>query len=246
MNRIFKILLMLSPLLSPIAAGAQKRDRGFDLSQQSSFVSKGSWMIGGTAKYSFNSMDNFSFTSADKVSSTNYDFIVSPAFCYMRKDNLGIGMRLEYGRNMASIDTAAVSIQGIGLALDDYHTISQDFRAKAILRNYIPIGDSKVFALVNETQLSFGFGQSKLTRRQDPGILGTYQNSYSVGLNVCPGMMAFASEHLAIEFSVNLLGLTFTDTRQIHNQVASGSVKTTSVNFKINVLSIGFGLYYYL
>ena len=59
-------------------------------------------------------------------------------------------------------------------------------------------------------------------------------------------MMAFASEHLAIEFSVNLLGLTFTDTRQIHNQVASGSVKTTSVNFKINVLSIGFGLYYYL
>ena len=130
-------------------------------------------MIGGTAKYSFNSMDNFSFTSADKVSSTNYDFIVSPAFCYMRKDNLGIGMRLEYGRNMASIDTAAVSIQGIGLALDDYQTISQDFRAKAILRNYIPIGDSKVFALVNETQLSFGFGQSKLTRRQDPEILDT-------------------------------------------------------------------------
>ena len=59
-------------------------------------------------------------------------------------------------------------------------------------------------------------------------------------------LVAFASEHLAVEFNVNMLGLSIENTDQTHNQVWKGNQHKTSVNFRVNVLSIGFGLYYYL
>ena len=43
-----------------------------------------------------------------------------------------------------------------------------------------------------------------------------------------------------------MLGLMYSKNSQVHNQVSFGSTSATSVNFKINILSIGFGLYYYL
>ena len=230
----------------PFQVHAQRYDRGYDFSHQSTFIKKGTWMIGGTAKYAIHNMDNYSFLVVDNVNSMGYNLMVSPAFCYMYKDNLGFGMRVEYDRNMTKINEASVDISGLAFSLDDYHSINQSFKTKAIMRNYIPIGDSKVFALVNETQISVGWGQSKIACRVDPGIKGTYAQTSSIGLNICPGMMAFASERLAVEFTVNMLGLQFSRTEQIHNQVITGHLNSTSVNFKINILSVGFGLYYYL
>ncbi len=241
-----KYLSIVIFLIIPLSLSAQKYDRGYDFSHQSTFLKKGTWMLGGSARYSIHDMDNYSFLMMNDVNSMGYNLLVSPAFCYMRKDNLGIGMRMEYGRNMTKIDDASAEIAGLEFSLDDYHSINHSFKTKAILRNYIPLGDSKIFALVNETQLSLGWGQSKIACRKDPGVKGTYSQTSSIGLNICPGMMAFATERLAIEFSVNMLGLQFSRTAQVHNQVFTGNMKSTSVNFKVNILSIGFGLYYYL
>ena len=245
MNR-YVIAAITVLMLGPLTARAQRYDRGYDMSHQSCFVKKGSWMVGGTANYSLHDMRDYSFLMIDEISSMGYDLVVSPAFCYMRRDNLGLGMRLEYSRNMSQIDTAGLSVAGMGISFEDYHTIKQQYTAKAILRNYIPLGDSKRFALVNETQLSLGWGQSKMAMRSGPGFDGSYATTSSIGINICPGMMAFADEHFAVEFSVNMLGLMYSKTSHVHNQVSFGSTSATSVNFKINILSIGFGLYYYL
>ena len=246
MNKSLKAVFTAVLVLWSFSASAQRHDRGYDMSNPVSFVGQGWWMIGGTADYSFHNMEDYSFAVVDRIDLLGYNLTVSPAFCYMLKDNFGIGARLEYSRNMAKIDTAKVSIAGVDLALDRYHTIDHSIKTKAILRNYIPIGDQKVFALVTETQLSFGLGQSKVACKQDGGINGTYAQSYSVGLNVCPGFVAFASEKLAVELSVNMLGLNLSHTKQIHNQIYTGEADATSLNFKINVLSLGFGLYYFL
>ena len=58
--------------------------------------------------------------------------------------------------------------------------------------------------------------------------------------------MAFADEHFAVELSVKMLGLNISHVDQTHNQIYYGSRNSTSVNFKINVLSVGVGIYYYL
>ena len=58
--------------------------------------------------------------------------------------------------------------------------------------------------------------------------------------------MAFADEHFAIELSVKMLGLSISHVEQTKNQVYYGSRNSTSINFKINVLTVGVGIYYYL
>ena len=234
-------------MLWTIPAHGQRYDRGYDMSQQVTFVEKGSWMFGGTANYSLHNMDDFCFLVVDNINSMGYNLSVSPAFCYMFKDNMGAGLRVDYDRLMFKLDSADVNVADVSLAVRDYHAIRHKFTAKAILRNYIPIGNSQRFALVNEAQLSMGYGQAKVMDGHNmESVAGSYSTNTSFGINICPGMMAFASEHLAVEFSVNMLGFNITHSDQTHNQIYKGSSNTTSVNFKVNILSVGFGLYYYL
>ena len=180
------------------------------------------------------------------INSVGYRLNVSPAFCYMLKDNLGLGARVEYQRGMFKLDEASLNLGDAALDISNYHILSQKVITKAILRNYIPIGDSRRFAMFNETQLSLGFGQGKVLNGNMEYPVGSYEQSTSFGINICPGLMAFADEHFAVEISVNMLGLSILHLDQTHNQVFHGSRNTTSVNFRVNVLSVGVGLYYYL
>lgn len=227
-------------------AEAQRFDRSYDMANQPVFVEKGSWMVGGTGSYNVLDANDFSFVVADGICSTAYGLSVSPAFCYMLKDNLGVGLRLDYKRNMLKLDSASVGFEDINLDVSDYHTLDHSINAKLIMRNYIPIAGSRRFAMVNETQLAFGYGQSKVADSHGAGTVGTYETTRSAGLYICPGLMAFASEHMAVDVSVNMLGLGLTRKDQIHNQVDAGSRSTKVFNFKVNLMSVGFGIYFYL
>ncbi len=242
--KILFAIVMLTALAFEV--GAQRYDRGYDFSHSGVFVKKGTWMAGGTANYSIHHNDDFEFLVADNINSVGYRLSVSPAFSYMIKDNLGIGLRMEYSRSMFKLDTAAVNVAGTAISVKNYHMIKQMFTTKAILRNYIPIGDSKRFAMFNETQLSFGFGQGKVLNGNGQYPQGSYDIITNFGINLCPGLMAFADEHFAVEVSVNMLGLNISHVDQTHNQVYHGSRNSTSLNFRVNVLSVGVGLYYYL
>lgn len=245
-GKTFVIAAMALLCMGQTKALAQRYDRGYDMSQQVTFVEKGSWMVGGTANYSLHNMDNYSFLVIDGINSTGYGLSVSPAFCYMVKDNMGVGFRMDYDRNMFKVDSAEIDVADVGISVRNYHMLSHKFTGMAILRNYIPLGNSTRFAMVNETQMSIGRGQGKVIDGHSENIAGTYETPSSFGINLCPGMLAFANRHLAVEFSVNMLGFNISKTDQIHNQVATGRRSTTSVNFKVNILSVGFGMYYYL
>ena len=225
-NTLLKTTLsIISLTVLALGAGAQRYDRGYSMSNSGSFVKKGTWMAGGTASYSFHNNEDYNLLIIEDINSTGYGVNVSPAFCYMVRNNMGIGMRVEYGRNMLKLDDAHVDIEDVSLDVKDYHWIKQMINAKFILRNYIPLGDSKRFAMFTESQLSFGYGQAKVMN---------------------PGLMAFADEHFAIELSVKMLGLSINHVEQTKNQVYYGSRNSTAINFRINVLTVGFGLYYYL
>ena len=159
---------------------------------------------------------------------------------------MGLGMRFGYGRNLLKVDSASLSIDEIDINVKDYYSLSHDFSAMAIYRNYIPLGESKRFALFNETQLAYSTGQAKLIDGHGTSIVGTYEKSNSLSLGLNPGMVAFINDHVAVEVNVGMLGLQYTSVDQTHNQVYKGSRETTQINFKVNILSIGFGLAYYL
>lgn len=228
-----------------ISVRAQRYDRGFD-PNSTIFVEKGTWMVGSKVAYSTHTNENYRFLIIEDINSTGYRFTVSPMFSYAIKNNMGLGMRFGYGRNLLKVDSAHISIDEIDVNVKDYYSLSHDFSAMAVYRNYIPIGNSKRFALFNESQLAYSYGQAKLIDGHGTSLVGTYEESHTVSLGINPGMMAFINDHFAVEVNVGMLGLQYTTVNQTHNQVYKGSRELTQINFKVNILSIGFGLAYYL
>lgn len=228
-------------------AGAEKLDRGFDNGSQDVFIRKGTWMIGGGASYMLHDNDNASIFIVNGLSSNGYTLSVSPDVCYMFKDNLGAGIRVGYKRNKLQLDSASIDIADTDLDFSDYYKLTHSFEIQAIGRYYMPIGVSRRLGLVNELQIAYSHGQGKIMDGHDSASLtGTYETSDSFALNFCPGFMAFISDNFAIDVSVNMIGLQWNWTDQIHNQVAQGKRTSSMMNFKVNLLAIGFSLHYYL
>lgn len=234
-------------LLLCFPAQGQKMDRGIDMSSQPVFIPKGTWMAGGGARYSLQDSDNADFLVLSGINSSGYSLSLSPAVCYMVRDNLGVGARLGYKRSMFLLDSAELSLGELAdFQFSNYHRLSQSFEIQAIGRYYIPIGSLKRVGLVNEVQLGYSFGQSKILDGRENAVNGSYGIENSLGINVCPGFIAFITERLAIDVNVNMLGLQFDWTGQTHNQVEAGSRRSSFINFRINLLAIGFSLYYYI
>lgn len=164
----------------------------------------------------------------------------------MFKDNMGVGVRVGYRRNMFQLDSAKMNFEDIDMEMADFHKISHAFEIQGIGRYYIPVGSLKRLGLFNELQLSYSYGQGKVLDGHGDKVNATYETSNALGINVCPGFMAFVTDKLAIDVSVNMMGLHFDWTDQSHNRVAEGNRSFTFINFKVNLLAVGFSLYYYL
>jgi hypothetical protein len=89
-----------------------------------------------------------------------------------------------------------------------------------------------------------GGGQSRFAA--DSPIRGTYETNFSASIGISPGLVAFATNNLAFEVNIGVMGLSYTRTRQVHNQVTVGKRTSSLMNFKVNILSIGLGVSFYL
>ncbi|MBP3290041.1 MAG: hypothetical protein J6L75_03635 [Alistipes sp.] len=245
MRKVILSIVMLC-IAGVVNVRAQRYDRGFDLNS-TSFIEKGTWMIGGQVGYSTHSNTDYRFLIIEDINSDGYRFTASPVVCYAIRDNMSLGVRFAYGRNKLHVNTANISIEDIEIDVRDYYSLSHDLTGMVVYRNYIPLGNSKRFAIFNETQLAVGLGQAKLINGRDKvNVKGTYEESLSLSLGLNPGLIAFVNDRLAVEVNVGMLGLQYNTVDQIHNQIYKGSRESTQINFKVNVFSIGFGLAYYL
>ena len=61
-----------------------------------------------------------------------------------------------------------------------------------------------------------------------------------------PGIVAFLTNNMAVEINVGVLGINYSSTRQVHNQVTVGNTNSSMMNFSINIFSIGVGVAFYL
>ena len=92
--------------------------------------------------------------------------------------------------------------------------------------------------------LRFGGHQTKFAA--DTPIRGTYETGTSVALGVSPGLIAFATNTMAIEVNIGVMGISYTHSHQVKNQVATADIRTSNMNFRINPLSIGLGVSFHL
>lgn len=211
------------------------------------FVPKGQWIAGSSVSYSEHTENNYDFLVFEKINSDGYSFKVSPMFAYALKDNMALGGRFKYGRTMVRMDETQLNLDDDNqFDINNVYQLKHSYSVMAIFRNYIPLGDSKRFAIFSETQLEVGGSQSKVANGKGEALTGTYSKSTDLGFGVSPGMVAFINNYTAVEVSIGVLGVNLSKKHQITNQVETGEQSSTSANFKINIFSIGLGIAFYL
>ena len=205
-------------------------------------ASKGSWLIGGTAAYTAHDNENYSFAVVKDINSVGFHIGVSPEFCWFVQDNLGVGLKLSYGRTMLDAATGSAEFGTIAIGVEDYYTVRQSMTATAFLRYYIPIGDSERFAMFADAGLMFSKGHRKDSDEHTGAVVGTWQDDWKAGLAVNPGLMAYVGKRLSLFASIGMAGLTFGKAEQIHNQVDEGGRDYFGLSYMLNPAALKIGL----
>ena len=258
MTKFFKILVLALFALPTVAMAQEvaksdstyynhslrRQNRGI-ANIRTEFVPKGQWVFGGTISYSTHNNNNYTFLIIEDIKSNGYQFKVSPLVGYAYSKNALVGVRFGYSRGLTELDNASLSITSLDNSF--FYSLKHSYNVEALWRNYIPLGKgNKRFALFAEVGLAMGGSQSKLASGPQQSLSGAYATSFDISLGVNPGIAAFLTNNMAIEVNIGVLGFSYSNTRQIANQVVSGTTSTSQMNFKINIFSIGLGASFYL
>lgn len=172
------------------------------------FVPKGQWIFGGTASYSTHTNKGYQFLVIEGINSKGYTFRVSPMIAYAFRDNMALGGRFIYSRTLLKLDNAELHFgnekTGTNIVARDFYSLKQTYSAAAIWRQYIPLGRNKRFALFNEMSLAAGGTQARFAN--DSPVKGTYETGYTLSLGISPGIVAFATNNMAVEVNVGVMG----------------------------------------
>ena len=243
-NRIKLLIVMFLFLGAHAAQGQEHFSRNID---QVVFVPKGQWVVGLSANYGQSKFDNYQYLVVENINGDNYSFKVSPMLCYMFKDDLGIGGRFAYNRTRTKMNSADFVLSSEdSFSVDNLYAITQSYHSTVLLRQYMSLGKSKRFGIVNEMTLRYGLSESKLASGSGIDFSGSFMRTHSFGMGVSPGLCVFLSNYSAVEVNVGVLELGYSKMRQTNNQIQVANTKNKSANFKINLFSISIGVAFYL
>ena len=266
MKRIFSIILLVSAMtLSLQAAGREKKpvepfDRGIGRSS-SVFIPAGTVGAGASFSYTNYSLGNglndtgyqMLFSLVQNLHGNLMSFGIAPQVSYFIRDNLAVGARFDYDRSSFGLGNLDLSLSdALSLSVGDFNYLKQAYTGALTLRNYIPFGQSKRFAMFTELRLTGGYGQSESYRMgydetlEQPNKTGTDQDIYQFEIGVVPGICAFVTNEVAFEVSVGLMGFNYQKVVQVTNQVERSEMEKNGLNFKVNLLAINFGLSFYI
>ncbi len=244
---IYILFLSLSIYISACAVKPQKVERYSPDAQKSLFISKGTWMGGASFSYHEADGSNLNYTVLKNLDGEGYSFGVSPFAGYFFKDNQAVGLRFNYGRTKLDLRNLDLNLgEDFNINLDHIYYIDNSFDASAFWRLYMPIAQSKIFAVFNDARLQYSYSQGKNSTGTGTEYTGSYTTSNNIMLGVAPGIAAFITNNAAIEVSVGLMGLNFGWTDQTTNQVSKGSSESASARFKIDLFSLNLGMVVYM
>lgn len=245
MSKRFILLLAAVLVAFPLAAQVNC-DRGYVLKDNPvKMVRKGGWMLGGTVGFTGSTSDNRQVLIVNGITGRLYHIDVSPRFCYMIGDNMGIGFGFTYRRNFFNAASANLSMEGLDLKVKNYYLDNHSYLGSVFYRYYVPFGSGR-FGAYADAELSLGGRQHRMMDNHSADEKGTYGVGFQGALGAYAGVMAFFTSHFAMDLRVGLLSLNYSTEKQTHNQVATGTDHAYSGSFMIDVLALRFGLYYYL
>ena len=242
MTRKFLALFLLLALGT--TARAQTFNRGID---QSAFIPRGQWLLGGSLSYSENTNNDFKWLVLDKITAKGYTFKLSPYFAYFIRDNVALGARLSYSRSYTDIGNLDLNLgDDLSFGINGYKNIQHTISAAFFVRTYINLGQSKRFGLYSEMRAGYGYGEGKNTSGSGDTQTGTFQRISEFQLGISPGMTAFINNFTAVDVSIGVMGFDFKWIDQTTNQVEHSHRRESKGNFKIDIFSISLGISFYM
>jgi len=211
-------------------------------------VPKGQVVLGLTASYTtFVNEDYELLTFFKDFDAEGYTFSFKPFVGYFYRDNSMVGARFGYTRTLLKLNNISLEFDDdMDFNLSNVYLLEQKYSGTGLIRNYFGLGGSKRFALFNETSITFSGGDAKFVRGQSETLNGTFSTIRELQVGVTPGLTAFITNNIGIEVSLGVAGFKYRKEKQVHNQVETGESRTSGINFKIDLFSIGIGLAVYL
>lgn len=240
-----KALMIFLLFLGTFSAGAQRYDRGYDKVPASPFVKKGTFIIGGNARFSQHLNDKYTFLVINNINSTGLSAGGNLDMLCTFKDNMAIGLKGGYDRSVLDLTSADLAVAQIEMSAADCYQIQHKASIYGVFRAYIPFGNSKRVAMFADLQLGGSFKQAIAYNAGGDNVLGTFNEAYTLKLGVDPGLVAFLTDRFALQMNVGVFGIKYSWENQKHNQVDNGSSDFTSAGFMVNLLALGVGISYY-
>lgn len=240
--------------VKPAAGSDVPFDRGIGISN-TIFIPKGTIGFGLSISYNDYSLGTASddvgyrmlFSMLNGIHGGMTSFGVSPQMSYFFTNNTSVGLRFDYDKSSFSLGNANLSLgDDMSFSVSDMNYLKQSYTGALTLRHYMPIADSRRFAMFIEARGAFSYAQSKSYQTDSGNRFGTYQDIYKASLSIVPGMICFMADNAAFEVSVGVLGFDTERVVQTTNQVEVSEMKNSGANFKINLFSINFGMSFYI
>lgn len=262
-----KIILILALMLSASFAVMAKStellesetekepfDRGIGIST-STFIPKGT--VGAGVAFSYNNYlvgngaNDSGFSALMSLIGGLHGelltFGVAPWASYFVMDNLSVGVRFDYDRTSLGLGNASISLGDLAnFSISDFHFLKQSYTGAITGRYFVPIANSKRFAMFAELRAIGGYAQSENYKVDGEDKFGTYQDIYKFELGLVPGISVFVTDEVSVELSIGLMGFNYNKTVQTTNQVEQSVMESSGANFKINPLALGLGLSFYI
>lgn len=241
------VFSLLAMLVSWSLSAQMHCDRGYALTDNPvKIVRKGGWMFGGSAGFTGSTSDNRQFLIVTGITGRLYDIDISPRFCYMIGDNMGVGGAFSYRRNFFNAASASLSMEGLNLNIKNYYLDNHSYLFSTFFRYYIPFGSTGRFGAFADAELSLGGRQHRMMDNHAQDEKGTYGVGFQGALGAYAGILAFFTSHFAMDVRIGLASLNYIAENQTHNQVSTGTDAFWSGHFSLDVLALRLGFYYYL
>ena len=247
MRRYIKYFAVLVVVLFGTTVCAQaKRDKVNRGIEKVTLIPKGYMIGGGSFTYSEVDASDYQFLVLENIQGSSCSYKISPFLGYFIADDMAIGARFSYKRSNIDLGSLNLNLEDINFDLSNYNYLQSIYSGSLFFRNYIALGKSKRFGFFNEVRLTAGGGSSKQSSGENPNeATGNYQDIFELELGLITGLIAFVTNNVAVEASVNVLGFEYQKYSQVRNQIYEGSFQSSGVNFKIDLFSINVGLSFY-
>ncbi len=258
MKKLFitAIIMSLPVICSAGSKGepAEPFDRGIGKST-SVFIPKGA--VGGGISFSYNDYNvgnasndmgyNMLFSLVQDMSGSMTTFGIAPHVSYFVADNLAIGLRFDYDRSRLNVGSANLTLgESMSFGIKDYNYFKHMYSGAVTCRYYMPIANSKRFAMFAELRAAGAYGQGESYKVEGDEKFGTYQDIMKLSVGLVPGLSVFVMDEVALEVSVGVLGFDYQRVGQTTNQTDFSQMEQSGANCKINLLSLNMGISFYI